>query len=1014
MLEVCDPDADLDVLKKLIKMNTGHTIKLTKEQTCQVYDDIKAGKLPLPPLIMSSNKTYLVDKKSPLKLTDYEILFDSSSKRADIKKVARKVGLLKVDQMTKSQMIDSIGKRLKYMKIHEPVKIGKVVVKKKPEVFNNTAVANNFANTTLVNNRKNTTLVNNTLVKNNFANTTLVNNTLVNNTAVANNTLVNNRKNTTLVKNSFANTNVVKRPTPTTRVTFPKGGLFVKGQRPKFLNGRVSAVKKPVPPKIKLPDIKREVTIKENLERKKRSLSNKILEAKRYDVVFDFNTTMSNIDSDEKFNEMNRKVDVAIEKVVNKGRNTLSNKIINAGVKNTFMNKVTAIKSLKNLKNIRRQIENAITTKKQNKDRQITKYMEKLGLNKQDIKSILNRNLTLNESRSMADDLLDKKRRLELTKLLDNKKVPIADRKQFYNKIGTNSNIERNIDDYLYEKSRENIYNITQVLDKYNLKNENRQAILNDWNYYPNMTVINVKNQASKRSTEFKREKEIALRRYLKDDLKLTNDDIETIMKNFNLNPRNMNALREKAKKLKTISGEKKRITERIRKAREKNNLNLKINVNIKNKNNVNNLNKKINKAYINESRKNLSKRALNHNIDISKELNSIESMNNVRKLKNKLDRLIMDKKNTNLKKIEKAIANLNQENKNRFLKRFTNQNNSTENILKNIQEFKNAKMKRDTHLAKRNELQKFLNGLTNLTINQKTIFMARVKNHTTPINDIKREAKKIDDAKKKGKVVALERAKPKEENNFNAQKAMENLNRNREVKNLKNYVMKSSLPNNKKQAYIKQIEKPGTNLKPIPKLVNQNVRMNKLQTQLRTDILKVVTGFTGQYRRAWERAVEEAKTMPRLREIGTDLTKKSLLRGEIEKSDIGPLVKRGHLSRVMNIKDDVAKRRRIFENQKIQFKTNPLYNNNVKNNKLVKPRKNLMNGFKVYNVPTNELKNMKTAPGIKKVKVPTETEKMKAMVKENMKFNKKLNEKRRLLREKSKPKWKNEYNKRL
>jgi hypothetical protein len=225
---------------------------------------------------------------------------------------------------------------------------------------------------------------------------------------------------------------------------------------------------------------------------------------------------------------------------------------------------------------------------------------------------------------------------------------------------------------------------------------------------------------------------------------------------------------------------------------------------------------------------------------------------------------------------------------------------------------------------------------------------------------------------------------------------------------------MKSSLPNNKKQAYIKQIEKSGTNLKPIPKLVNQDVRMNKLQTQLRTDILKVVTGFTGQYRRAWERAVDEAKTMPRLREIGTDLTKKTLLRGEIEKSEIGTLKKRGHLSRVMNIKDDVVRRRRIFENQKIQFKTNPLYNNNVKNNKLVKPRKNLMNGFKVYNVPTNELKNMKTAPGIKKMKVPTETEKMKAMVKENMKFNKKLNEKRRLLREKSKPKWKNEYNKRL
>src|SRR5210317_2326638 len=223
MIEVCDPDADLDVLKKLIKMNTGHTIKLTKEQTCQVYDDIKAGKLPLPPLIMSSNKTYLVDKKSPLKPNDYDILFDSSSKRNEIKIVARKVGLKQLDQMTKSQMIDSIGKRLKYMKIHEPVKIGtRRVTPVRKEVFNNTAVMNNV--------QTNNVQMNNTAVKNNVQ----MNNTTVKNNVQMNNVQMNNVQRNTTVK------------TPTTRVNFPKGGLFMKGQRPKFLNGRVSAVKKPI------------------------------------------------------------------------------------------------------------------------------------------------------------------------------------------------------------------------------------------------------------------------------------------------------------------------------------------------------------------------------------------------------------------------------------------------------------------------------------------------------------------------------------------------------------------------------------------------------------------------------------------------------------------------------------------------------------------------------------------------------------------------------------------------
>jgi hypothetical protein len=46
--------------------------------------------------------------------------------------------------------------------------------------------------------------------------------------------------------------------------------------------------------------------------------------------------------------------------------------------------------------------------------------------------------------------------------------------------------------------------------------------------------------------------------------------------------------------------------------------------------------------------------------------------------------------------------------------------------------------------------------------------------------------------------------------------------------------------------------------------------------------------------------------------------------------------------------------------------------------------------------------------------KMLTETEKMKAKAKENKKFNNKLAEKRRQLRERSKPKWKPEYNKRL
>src|SRR5210317_2341570 len=125
MVDACDPDANIEDLRKLIKLNTGINIKLTKNEICEAYNQIQEGKLPLPPMVMNSSRTYLVDKKSPLNPNDYEKLFDSSTKRADLKRIARKVGLKNVDQMTKMQITDAIGKRLRYMKVHEPVKFAR-------------------------------------------------------------------------------------------------------------------------------------------------------------------------------------------------------------------------------------------------------------------------------------------------------------------------------------------------------------------------------------------------------------------------------------------------------------------------------------------------------------------------------------------------------------------------------------------------------------------------------------------------------------------------------------------------------------------------------------------------------------------------------------------------------------------------------------------------------------------------------------------------------------------------
>ena len=195
MIDACDPDADMKTLRKLIRMNTGENLKLTRDEICQVYDDIQGGKLPLPPLVMNSTRTYLIDKKSPLTAKDYEQFFNSSTKKGVLKRFAKKVGLKNIDALTKQDLSDAIGTRLMYMKVREPVKIARRRIGVKRDTLalpaNNTGAVNNLGlptnNTGAVNNlglpTNNTGAVNNlglptnnTGAVNNLGNTGAVNN----------------------------------------------------------------------------------------------------------------------------------------------------------------------------------------------------------------------------------------------------------------------------------------------------------------------------------------------------------------------------------------------------------------------------------------------------------------------------------------------------------------------------------------------------------------------------------------------------------------------------------------------------------------------------------------------------------------------------------------------------------------------------------------------------------------------------------------------------------------------
>jgi hypothetical protein len=218
MTEACDPDADIETLRKAIKMQTGEELKLTRKEMCDAYNNISGGKLPLPPLVMTADRTYLVDRASPLKHLDYELLFDSTTKRNDLKRIARKVGLTsQIEQKTKKQLVDAIGKRLRYMKIREPIKIvSKRLITKDVSNTGNNAAVNNTA-------VRNNTAVNNTAANNNRRN--FNNNSAFNNTENRNSNFNNFNANK---KNGFNNNNRGNNNNNSVNLSGNKNGLKFK------------------------------------------------------------------------------------------------------------------------------------------------------------------------------------------------------------------------------------------------------------------------------------------------------------------------------------------------------------------------------------------------------------------------------------------------------------------------------------------------------------------------------------------------------------------------------------------------------------------------------------------------------------------------------------------------------------------------------------------------------------------------------------------------------------------
>jgi hypothetical protein len=125
-MNACDPNADLGQLRNFVKQNTGITVALNKAQLCKVYRDVQDEKWVLPPMVLNSDRTWLLDRKSPLDAKEYERLLDSKTTKSQVTSLAKKIGAPIPDKATKAEVIGSIYSKLKELDILEPIQIAKV------------------------------------------------------------------------------------------------------------------------------------------------------------------------------------------------------------------------------------------------------------------------------------------------------------------------------------------------------------------------------------------------------------------------------------------------------------------------------------------------------------------------------------------------------------------------------------------------------------------------------------------------------------------------------------------------------------------------------------------------------------------------------------------------------------------------------------------------------------------------------------------------------------------------
>jgi hypothetical protein len=596
----------------------------------------------------------------------------------------------------------------------------------------------------------------------------------------------------------------------------------------------------------------------------RRELSNYIngLGINGNDLIDKFNNGSSNLNSLKK--EANKRRTEFNARVVNNKKKELNafmnDTFIPKANRQAFLNRITVNTNMNAIKSNVKNVDNGIRAQKEkeakNRDEFVTflNGLELTGKEKEDLlknynAGKTNKNALRNKAVSINAAVKAKAaQRQELSNYINSLNVNGKNLlNKFNNGTSTLNSLKKEANKRRTEANAKIVNNKKKELNTFMndtfIPKANRQAFLNRITFNTNMNSIKSNVKSVDNGIRAQKEKEAKNRDEFStflNGLELTNKEKTDLLKNYNAGKTNKNVIRNKAMSINAAV--KAKAAQRQELSNYINSLGI---------------NGKVILNKFNNGRSSLDK--------LKKEADKAKSLSDAKIVKNKRDNIRAFMKETRLPN----------SNKNSFVNRIeVNTNMNT--IKREIKELNSVLKGRNDELArKKTELSTYLNGLNDLTSNQRSALLKKVVNANTNIQPLKNEGtrlnknvknkraeqkrleeeKRIEEAKAKkalnqkkfeNHLRSLKHLTSKEmegyaKNLANGKATLEDLIAVSKAKNadnekdkdaVRNYVRKASIPQTKKNVYLKQLNTPYVNITPIKGLVNANVETQKKELQ--------------------------------------------------------------------------------------------------------------------------------------------------------------------------------------